>query len=39
MEVEENDRELIEYNENKQGQSEEQGAQEILIEQGLENEQ
>ena len=31
--------EMIEHNENKQGQSEKQGAQEILDEQGHENEQ
>ena len=39
VEVEENDQEIIRHNENKQGESEEQGAQEILVEQGHENEQ
>ena len=33
MEVQENDQETIEHNENKQGQSEEQGAQEVLVDQ------
>ena len=31
VEVQENDQEIIEHNENKQDQSEEQGAQEILV--------
>ena len=31
--------EMIEHNENNQGQSEKQGVQEILVEQGHENEQ
>ena len=39
MEVQENKQEIIEQNENKQGQLEEQGAQEVLVEQGHENEQ
>ena len=39
VKVEENDQEIIRHNENKQGESEEQGAQEILVEQGHENEQ
>ena len=39
VEVQENVQEIIEDNENKQGQVEEQGAQEILVEQGHENEQ
>ena len=39
MEVQENKREIIEQNENKQGQLEEQGAQKVLVEQGHENEQ
>ena len=34
VEVEENDQEIIEHNKNKQGQSEEQGEQETLAEQG-----
>ena len=34
VEVEENDQEIIEHNKNKQGQSEEQWEQEILVEQG-----
>ena len=38
MEVEENDQEITEHSEDKQGQSAEQGAQEILVEQGYENE-
>ena len=39
VEVQENVQEIIEHNENKQGQPEEQGAQGILVEQGHENEQ
>ena len=39
MEVQENDQEIIEHNKNKQGQLEKQGLQEILGEQGHENEQ
>ena len=39
MEVQENDQEIIEHNENKQSHSEEQVAQNILVEQGHENEQ
>ena len=39
VEVQENDQETIEHNENKQGQSEEQGAQEVLVDKGHENEQ
>ena len=39
VEVQENVQEITEDNENKQGQAEEQGAQEILVEQGHENEQ
>ena len=39
MEIQENDQEIIGHNENKQDQYEEQGAQEILVEQGLENKQ
>ena len=39
MEVQENDLEITEHNENKQGQSEEQRAQESLVEQGHENQQ
>ena len=39
VKVEENDQEIIRHNENKQGESEEQGAQEILVQQGHENEQ
>ena len=39
VEVQENVQEITEDNENKQGQVEEQGAQEILVEQGHENEQ
>ena len=39
MEVQENDQEIVEHNGNKQSQSEEQGTQEILVEQGHENEQ
>ena len=39
VEVEENDQEINQHNDNKKGQSEEQGAQEILFEQGHENEQ
>ena len=31
VEVQENDQEIIEHNENQQDQSEEQGAQEILV--------
>ena len=37
VEVQENVQEIIEHNENKQGQAEEQRAQEILVEQGHEN--
>ena len=37
IKVQENEQEIIEYNENEQGQSEEQGAQEILVEKGHEN--
>ena len=37
IKVQENEQEIIEHNENKQGQSEEQGAQEILVEKGHEN--
>ena len=39
MEVQGNDQEILEHNENKQSQSEEHGAQEVLVEQGHENEQ
>ena len=39
VEVQEHVQEIIEHNENKQGQAEERGAQEILVEQGHENEQ
>ena len=39
VEVQENVQEIIERNENKQGQPEERGAQGILVEQGDENEQ
>ena len=39
VEVQENDQEIIEHNKNKQGQLEKQGLQEILGEQGHENEQ
>ena len=39
VEVQENVQEIIEHNENKQGQPEERGAQGILVEQGHENEQ
>ena len=39
VEVHENGLEVFEHNENKQGQPEEQGIQEILVEQGHENEQ
>ena len=39
MEVQENDQEMIGHNENKHFQSEEQGGQKILVEQGHENEQ
>ena len=39
VEVQENVQEITEHNENKQGQAEERGAQEILVEQGHENEQ
>ena len=39
IEVQENDQEIIEHNENKQSQSEEQGAQEVLVEERHENEQ
>ena len=39
MEVQENDQEIIEHNENKQSHSEEQVVQNILVEQGHENEQ
>ena len=38
VEDQENDQEVIEHNENKQSQSKEQGAQEVLVEQGHENE-
>ena len=37
VEVQENDQEKIEHNENNQSQSEEQGTQEVLVEQGQEN--
>ena len=37
IKVQENEQEIIEHNENEQGQSEEQGAQEILVEKGHEN--
>ena len=37
--VQVNDQEIIEHNENKQSQSEEQGAQEVLVEQAHKNEQ
>ena len=39
VEFQENVQEIIELNENKHGQAEEQGTQEILVEQGHENEQ
>ena len=39
VEVQENDKEIIWNNENKQGQLEEQGVQGTLVEQGHENEQ
>ena len=39
VEVQENFQEIIEHNKNKHGQAEERGAQEILVEQGHENEQ
>ena len=39
VEVQENDLEITEHNENKQGQSEEQRAQESLVEPGHENQQ
>ena len=39
VEVQENDQEIIEHNKNKQGQLEKQGLQEILGEQGHENDQ
>ena len=39
VEVQENVQEIIEHNEDKQGQPEERGAQEILVEQGYEDEQ
>ena len=39
MEVQGNDQEILEHNENKQSQSEQHGAQEVLVEQGHENEQ
>ena len=39
MEVQENDQEIVEHNGNKQSQWEEQRTQEILVEQGHENEQ
>ena len=39
VEVQGNDQEILEHNENKQSQSEEHGAQEVLVEQGHENEQ
>ena len=38
VEVQENVQKIIEHNENKQGQAEEQEAQESLVEQGHENE-
>ena len=38
VEDQENDQEVIEHNENKQSQSKEQGTQEVLVEQGHENE-
>ena len=38
VEDQENDQEVIEHNENKQSQLKEQGAQEVLVEQGHENE-
>ena len=37
IKVQENEQEIIGHNENEQGQSEEQGAQEILVEKGHEN--
>ena len=37
IKVQENEQEIIEHNENEQDQSEEQGAQEILVEKGHEN--
>ena len=37
MEVQENNQEITEHNENKQGQLEEQWTQEVLVEQGHEN--
>ena len=37
IKVQENEQEIIEHNEIEQGQSEEQGAQEILVEKGHEN--
>ena len=39
MEAQEDDQEIIEHNENKQSQLEQQGAQEFLVEQGHESEQ
>ena len=39
MEIQENNQEIIEHNENKQSQSGEQEKQEVLVEQGHENEQ
>ena len=39
VEVQENVQEITEHNENKQGQAEERGVQEILVEQGHGNEQ
>ena len=37
IKVQENEQEIIEHNKNEQDQSEEQGAQEILVEKGHEN--
>ena len=39
VEAQEDDQEIIEHNENKQSQLEQQGAQEFLVEQGHESEQ
>ena len=39
MEVQEDDQEIIEHNKNKQCHFKEQGAQEVLVEQGHESEQ
>ena len=39
MEIQENNQEIIEHNENKQSQLGEQEKQEVLVEQGHENEQ